>query len=196
MGKNAGVFIYTLTDENDEPFYVGQTVQRPPTKRYDQHMLEARSGHNSEKCNVIRSIWDRGSSVGFNIIEEVPKSDADEAEREWIGFLVAQGFSIENILLMPQANDEVVAQAYSIINEVLSIPEIAYLRQIIISLDIDIDYTDNLMAIRDNLLASVIILAERGFSSEEILRSCRDNFWEYCGASDQIKMIITDNTMR
>ena len=190
------VYFYALLDEYGLAFYIGQTVQEPPEKRYKQHIREAEGGHNSNKCKMIRNLIERGYEVGFQILEASPPSkyaEKDLIEQEWIGYHVGIGCALENQLLMPKANDATIAIAYEIVTIVLALPEYVLLRSMIIAVDSAIDPTDNLERMKDNLLANIILLVEADAAREQILALCKQNFWEYMQADKEFQQIIKDN---
>lgn len=52
-------YVYVLARPNGKPFYVGKGRCR----RIHDHELEAKTGHQCHKCNVIRKIWKQGGQV-------------------------------------------------------------------------------------------------------------------------------------
>ena len=74
-------YVYTLCFPDGLVFYVGKGVG----KRIHNHESEARSGVQSKKCDIIRSIWANGEQIIKNIVfETYNESEAYEEERRQI----------------------------------------------------------------------------------------------------------------
>lgn len=59
-----GWYVYHLCYPNGEPFYIGKGKLR----RMYQHADEARKGHKSHKCNVIRALWRAGQDIVYRVV--------------------------------------------------------------------------------------------------------------------------------
>lgn len=85
-------FIYVLIDPRDRQVrYVGKSVR--PASRLREHLQRARLGRASHLYCWIRSI---GAIPDIEVIDEVPDSDWQVAERFWIAYLRMVGADLVN----------------------------------------------------------------------------------------------------
>lgn len=124
-------YVYVLARPNGKVFYVG----KGKGKRVFGHEAEARSGHTSHKCNVIRKIWKNGGQVQRYIIFTTDdEQEALEYERETIALyglhnLTNQTTGGERAFVM---GDDAKAKLVASLRQYRSTPEgrAAHLRQI------------------------------------------------------------------
>ncbi len=92
------VSIYTLADPRtpDNIRYVGKTC-KSIKDRWGGHVEEARSGKKTYRHNWIRELLTQGLKPVANLLESVPASDWQEAERFWIEYLRFLGFRLTNL---------------------------------------------------------------------------------------------------
>jgi predicted GIY-YIG superfamily endonuclease len=77
-------YIYTLLDENNRIFYVGQSVN--PASRLEQHIDESVHG-TSKKCRFIRDMMKRGLFPTTVTVDKTTFDKIDALESEWIAKL-------------------------------------------------------------------------------------------------------------
>jgi predicted GIY-YIG superfamily endonuclease len=92
------IFIYVLKDM-DKIRYVGQT--NDPRQRLISHIYEANNPQyalspNTHKNRWIRDIASKGRQPLMEIIEEADIDNADDREKYWIQYYVAQGCKLTN----------------------------------------------------------------------------------------------------
>lgn len=61
---STGWYVYHLCRPNGKTFYVGKGKH----KRMYQHVIEARKGVDSYKCNLIRRIWKKGQDILYRVV--------------------------------------------------------------------------------------------------------------------------------
>lgn len=86
------MYIYGLIDpRTQEVRYVGKT--KDLQERYRIHLYERRKNH---KCNWIEYLQRQGLKPQLIILEEVPETQWQEAERLWIGHFQSKGIRLTN----------------------------------------------------------------------------------------------------
>lgn len=87
-------YIYCLKNPlSNEIKYIGKS--NDPTRRLNQHIKEARN-NKTQKDKWINSLLSRGLSPVIEVIEEVPISKWESAERAWIKNLKKEGIQLLN----------------------------------------------------------------------------------------------------
>ena len=99
-------YIYSITNLQNNKFYVGKTTQPNPYDRWKQHLQLARSKDNLTENNsahsmpIVRAISKYGAdNFKFRIIEECNDNNVNERETFWIEKLDAYGKNGYNITL-------------------------------------------------------------------------------------------------
>jgi len=88
-------YIYTLTDFDGNPFYVGQTNN--PTKRYKRHIYDAKQGGKFYVHNKIRKMLRENLGIDIQILESnINDQNINKQECFWIAHLRAKGVKLCN----------------------------------------------------------------------------------------------------
>ena len=88
-------FIYILTDENNQPRYVGKSDN--PNRRLKDHIYEAkRSDSKSHRVNWINSMLTKNLKPNVVIIDEVPNEEWEFWENFWIEQFKQRNFDLTN----------------------------------------------------------------------------------------------------
>jgi GIY-YIG catalytic domain len=93
MGKTT--YIYTLIDpRNQSNHYIGKTVQNPPQKRLQQHLLKPATEDLRQWLNQLQQL---GLKPELHILEEVPpNADWRAAEIYWVRYGLTHNWSLKN----------------------------------------------------------------------------------------------------
>lgn len=108
-------YVYTLAYPDGKVFYVG----KGQGDRMLAHLAHARAGKQSEKCEVIRSIWQSGRDVRITKVQEgLSEADAYALERRLI-----EGQKYENLTNIGKAGLGRPSQGRSVRLQVTVTPE-------------------------------------------------------------------------
>lgn len=90
-------YIYALTDQNNNIFYIGKSIN--PDKRKKRHIYDAKSFKYSYPVhNKIRKLIREGFNIGLKIIESnISDNEIDKKEQFWILDYRKKGFKIYNV---------------------------------------------------------------------------------------------------
>jgi GIY-YIG catalytic domain/NUMOD3 motif len=88
-------YVYGLCDERGFLRYVGKT--NDPQKRLRKHLREARLNPKCHRECWLKGMQDRGLKPELCIIEEVPESEWQDAERFWIQYFRFIGCDLLNL---------------------------------------------------------------------------------------------------
>lgn len=89
------VTIYSLVDHRGITRYVGKT-RRTTERRVDEHIWEAKGGHDCYRCRWIRKQIRLGLSFTTHVLEIVPESVWQTRERHWIKLFRFAGKQLTN----------------------------------------------------------------------------------------------------
>jgi len=89
-------YIYALTTETGEPFYVGKSIN--VTKRKKRHIYDAKAKKvNSPLHNKIRKLLRERLAIDVVLLEECDENAVDQCEQKWIVELRNEGRKLCNV---------------------------------------------------------------------------------------------------
>ena len=90
------IYIYTLSDDNNNVKYVGQT--KNINIRLRKHIYDAiNNGGGNKRCSWIKSLINKNKLPVIDIIDVVPKNEWVFWEKYWISQFKAWGFKLTNM---------------------------------------------------------------------------------------------------